>query len=106
MKTRIRELRKSKNMTQAALAAAIGSSQNVISKIERECLVPPADILCKIADFFHTSVDYLLYRSDQRYSTDSSSQFMNSRISEYSHKMQALSLKKLEHIYTMIDFLL
>ena len=67
MKTRIKSLRTSRKMTQTALALAIGCSQNVISKIELEYSVPDAVILCKIADYFHTSVDYLLYRTDQRY---------------------------------------
>ena len=56
MKIRIRDLRTSKKITQTSLALAIGCSQNVISKIELEYSVPDADILCKIADYFHTSV--------------------------------------------------
>lgn len=36
MKTRIQELRKSKNLTQIALAMSIDSSQNTISRIELE----------------------------------------------------------------------
>jgi len=83
MKTRIKELRTAKNITQTALALAIGSSQNVISKIELEYTVPDANILCGIADYFHTSVDYLLYRTDQRYCPVPSSLLSVPRINEY-----------------------
>ena len=96
MKIRIRDLRTSKKITQTSLALAIGCSQNVISKIELEYSVPDADILCKIADYFHTSVDYLLYRTDQRYS----------RITEYMFKLQSLTPKEIESIFIIIDGLL
>lgn len=103
MKTRIRELRKSKRMSQMSLAIAIGTSQNVISKIELEYSDPNADMLCKIADFFHTSVDYILYRTDQRYSAISSNTFNNARINEYILKLQTLPAKEQESILLIID---
>lgn len=99
MKTRIRELRLSRKMTQTALAIAIGYSQNMISKIELETTVPNADLLCKVADYFHTSVDYILYRSDQRYSTANT----NPRANEYLHKIQSLPSKEQESIFIIID---
>lgn len=106
MKTRIKELRTSRKITQTALALAIGCSQNVISKIELEYSVPDADILCKIADYFHTSVDYLLYRTNQRYSSTPYSSLSNSRINEYMIKLQALSPKEIDSIFILIDGLL
>lgn len=106
MKIRIRDLRTSKKITQTSLALAIGCSQNVISKIELEYSVPDADILCKIADYFHTSVDYLLYRADQRYSLAPESSSFNSRITEYMFKLQSLTPKEIESIFIIIDGLL
>ena len=88
------------------MALAIGCSQNVISKIELEYSVPDADILCKIADYFHTSVDYLLYRTDQRYSLAPESSSFNSRITEYMFKLQSLTPKEIESIFIIIDGLL
>ena len=101
MKTRIKELRKSRKITQTALAIAIGYSQNMISKIEMETAIPNADFLCKVADYFHTSVDYILYRSDQRYPTFNT----NPRINEYLHKLQTLSSKEQESLFLIIDSL-
>lgn len=106
MKTRIKELRTAKNITQTALALAIGSSQNVISKIELEYTVPDANILCGIADYFHTSVDYLLYRTDQRYCPAPSSLLSVPRINEYMVKLHSLPSREQESIYILIDRLL
>lgn len=106
MKTRIKGLRTSRKMSQTALALAIGCSQNVISKIELEYSVPDADILCKIADYFHTSVDYLLYRTDQRYGVVSEPSSFNSRITEYVLKLQSLTPKEIDSIFIIIDGLL
>ena len=77
----------SKNLTQIALAMSIDSSQNTISRIELEETIPNADLLCKIVDYFQTSVDYILYRSDQRYTWESHSHAADSRISVYAHKL-------------------
>lgn len=106
MKTRIKELRTAKNITQTALALAIGSSQNVISKIELEYTVPDANILCGIADYFHTSVDYLLYRTDQRYCPVPSSLLSVPRINEYLLKLQSLPSSEQDSIFILIDGLL
>ena len=106
MKTRIKELRNAKKITQTSLAITVGCSQNVISKIELEYSVPDADILCRIADYFHTSVDYLLYRTDQRYSPSSHSTLQLSRINEYMAKLQTLPPHQLDSILTIVDGLL
>ena len=103
MKTRIQELRKSKNLTQIALDMSIDSSQNTISRIELEETIPNADLLCKIADYFQTSVDYILYRSDQRYTWESHSHAADSRISVYAHKLQSLNDKNRNALITLID---
>lgn len=105
MKTRIKELRTLKKMSQTALAMEIGCSQSVISKIELENAVPNGDILCKIAEYFHTSVDYLLYKSNQRYEISSSSPHNDLRINEYMCKLQSLSSQKQEILFNMIDIL-
>ena len=63
MKTRIKELRDSKNLSQTALSLIAHCSQNNISQIENETTVPRADVLVSIADYFHTSVDYILLRN-------------------------------------------
>ena len=53
-------------MTQEALAALINVDRSSIGKYEgRSAVVPPADVLERIADVFNVSIDYLLGRQDR-----------------------------------------
>ena len=63
MQTRIEHLRKMRNISQRTLASSIGVSQSAISKIEKEETEPSLLTLLKIADYFHVSVDYLIYHA-------------------------------------------
>ena len=53
-------------MTQAALAKMLGMSQTGYSKYETGENDVPTQILIRLADFYGTSVDYLLGRTDKR----------------------------------------
>jgi len=75
----------------------------MISRIELEETLPNAELLCKIADYFYTSVDYILYRSDQRYTWDSPSYTQDSRTSLYAHKLQLLTEKNRNAFFSLID---
>lgn len=44
MKNRVKELREAKHLTQTGLALKVGSTQQTISKIEREIGVPKLDL--------------------------------------------------------------
>nr|WP_288974247.1 helix-turn-helix transcriptional regulator [uncultured Blautia sp.] len=70
MKTRTKELREKKNITQLCLATNVGCSQNTISKIELEMAEPKAGLLIELAKYFNVSTDYLLCRSDFKYSKE------------------------------------
>lgn len=61
---RILELRKEKGISQAVLAKALDVSYSVICYWETNRSEPTAPNLCKIADYFGVSVDYLLGRND------------------------------------------
>ena len=52
-------------MSQAELGEALGLTNNAISKYECNSNKPDPDTLCKFADFFGVSVDYLLGRVDE-----------------------------------------
>ena len=105
MKTRIQELRKSKKMSQVKLATLVDTSQNTISRIELEEADPSPELLCKLADYFHTSVDYILYRSNQRYIWEAHDNTADSRISMYARKLQSLNEEKRNAIYTLINIM-
>lgn len=57
-------LRNKKGISQQKLADAIGVSQQSINKYENHKIEPDIDTLIKIADFFETSVDYLIGHTD------------------------------------------
>lgn len=61
---RIKYLRDSRKMTQVRLGIELGVAQETISGYEIGRIVPPADMLVKLADCLNTSVDYLLGRTD------------------------------------------
>ncbi len=57
---RIRELRESRNMSQAALGRRVGRSKPVISSYENNLKTPPLDVLISISNVFNVSLDYLV----------------------------------------------
>lgn len=59
-------MRKESKITQERLAAELCVSQETISGYENTKTYPPAHMLMQLADTFHTSVDYLLERTDNR----------------------------------------
>ena len=66
MYPRIRDLREDSDMNQTKLAGLLGMSQTGYSKYETGENDIPVAILEKLADIYHTSVDYLLGRTDQK----------------------------------------
>ena len=61
---RLKELRKSKGISQLRLATDLNTTQNTISRYETGEREPGIDELIKIADYFNVSVDYLIGRSE------------------------------------------
>ncbi len=61
---RVRELRKSRNVTQKAVAEALGVSVNQISEMEKGTKITSLPKLCLLCDYFNVSADFLLGRSD------------------------------------------
>lgn len=61
---RLREVRKSKGISQLKLSLDLNMSQNTISRYETGDREPGIIELIKIADYFNISVDYLLGRTD------------------------------------------
>ena len=67
MLTNLKKLREEANISQKALADAIGVSQQSVNKYENHNIEPDIETLIRIADFFETSVDYLIGHSNVRY---------------------------------------
>ena len=65
MYRRIRDLREDRDLLQKDLAAYLQCSQVCYSYKEMGKRDIPTDVLLKLADFYGTSTDYLLGRTDE-----------------------------------------
>jgi len=63
---RLRELREDRDLLQKDVAEAIGLSQRNYSYYETEQAMLTTDILRNLANFYNTSIDYILYETDER----------------------------------------
>ena len=64
MQFRLKELRKSKNISQLKLALDLNMNQNSISRYETGEREADYETLIKFADYFNVSLDYLLGRTN------------------------------------------
>lgn len=64
MYKRLRDLREDKDLTQTDITKILGMSQTGYSKYETGENDIPTQILIKLADFYDTSVDYILGRTN------------------------------------------
>ncbi len=60
----LKSIREDHDIKQRELAAVLHVSQNTYSQYETGTISLTAEVLIKLADFYHCSVDYLLDRTD------------------------------------------
>lgn len=63
---RIRELREDNDLKQVDLAKLLNISQAAYSKYELGQRSIPIEVLVTLANFYHTSVDYLIGKSNKK----------------------------------------
>ena len=63
---RLKELRKDKDLYLKDIADYLKIDQSNYSKYELEKVNIPIEYLRHLADYYNTSVDYILYRTDER----------------------------------------
>lgn len=105
MKTRIKELRLEKKITQQTLAKKLGINQTTLSKIENELAVPDGMLLTSLSDFFHVSTDYILYLCEERLSADSLLADNMHRLKKYQHLIslyQKMTPKQQKDFYNFL----
>lgn len=64
MRLRIRDLREDSDLTQREIADYLMCDQSLYSKYERGERVLPLEVAIRLADYYHTSIDYLVGRTD------------------------------------------
>lgn len=101
MPNRLKELRRSLGITQKELASSLGIAQPTLSGWETDRFQIDYDNLVKLADFFGTSIDYILGRS-----VDEQTTVLNSSPKEepYNNKPAVRSdEEKLLGVYNSLD---
>lgn len=58
-------MREDRDLSQKAIAEVVGCDQSLYSKYERGERELPLRVVEKLADYYKTSVDYLLGRTDE-----------------------------------------
>ena len=66
MIVRFRDLREDQDKTQEQIAHMLGCTQQAYSRYENRKAQMSYELLHKLADYYDTSVDYLLGRTDER----------------------------------------
>ena len=64
MKLRIRDMREDNDLTQQQISKILLCDQSLYSKYERGERDIPIALLIKLADYYKTSIDYLVGRTD------------------------------------------
>lgn len=91
----LKELRMKYNISQQRLGEIIGVSQQSINKYENHNVEPDIKTLMLMADFFNTSIDYLVgYSKENRPETEAD---------KYAEKYKKLPPKKQLMINMLID---
>lgn len=63
---RIKDLREDNDLTQTQLSQLLNITQRAYSHYETGTREVPLEVLVKLADFYKTSTDYLLERTNKR----------------------------------------
>ncbi len=102
----LKKLREESNITQKQLADIIGVSQQSINKYENHNIEPDIETLIRIADYFDTTVDYLIGRKDCEENTFSSNALPNNEkklLASYHSLTNAQKQALLQLVVTMHD---
>jgi len=101
---KITKLRFEKGIYQKELAAYLNLSVGTISNYEQGIHYPDLSTLCKIADFFGVTTDYLLDRTNHRCSPDTLNKSLTKNYTVADLVNTTLELSPQE-VNSMIDYL-
>ena len=100
----LRLLRESHGISQQKLADAIGLTQQSINKYENHKIEPDIETLIRIADFFHTSVDYLVGHADVQGTSEGVPVYrLNAEEVNLVNQYRQLTLKEKDSIHLVME---
>lgn len=104
---RLRILREEKGLSQQKLAEKIGTNQQNIHRYESGLYEPDIATLKRFADFFETSIDYLVGNTEIRHKIEAVEPYdLNSDEAELIEKYRQLRSNARRSIMNMMDTLL
>ena len=104
MLTNLKKLREDASISQKAVADAIGVSQQSVNKYENHNIEPDIETLIRIADFFETSVDYLIGHTSIRRKIEEVHIFeLNDRESKVMEQYRSLTSKQKACVNVVMD---
>lgn len=103
----IAELRREKGLLQKDLSDILNMSPSNISNYENGAYWPDLDTICKLADFFQVTTDYLLGRSEYRCPPETLNQYISSDYTVHNIVNTLLSLDSgsLDAVVKYVDYL-
>ena len=97
-------LRESRGLSQQKLADAVGISQQSINKYENHQTQPDILTLIQMADFFHTSVDFLIGHSEAQAEAEGIPVYrLNAEEVRLIEQYRQLSLKEKDSIHLVME---
>lgn len=100
----LKKLREKKKLSQQALANLLEISQQSINKYENHETEPDIDRLIRIANFFETSVDYLVGNTEIQHKIEAVERFdLNENEATLIEKYRRLSPDERKSIQIVID---
>lgn len=100
----LRMLRESHGISQQKLADAIGISQQSVNKYENHQTQPDIVTLIQMADFFHTSVDFLIGHTEAQAESQGVPIFkLNADEIRLVNQYRQLSLKEKDSIHLVME---
>jgi len=90
----ITTMRKKKNLSQADLGKAIGTSGDIIGRYERDEVKPSIEVVVKIADTLEVSLDYLVGKSNVE---------LDKTVLKKIHDIQKLNADDKAHVFALLD---
>lgn len=100
----LKALREAAAISQKQLAEAIGVSQQSINKYENHNIEPDIETMIRIADYFNTSVDYLIGNSTVRRKIENVTPYeLNDEEARMVDNYRKLTKKQKECTITLIE---
>lgn len=103
MKTNLQILRESNGLPQRKISVDLGITQQAYSRYERGDREPDLEMLCKLADYFGVSVDYLIGHESKAIMDRPDSAIAENFMREFGELFSDDTFQSYARVYKMMD---